>query len=136
IDMNQNPWYLARGDDSDTSSCKSSRFSSSSTDSSESSYESSIDTPLFNDNKDSLSKLASSYEIITRTNLNTFVQKIDSKASMDDQTYDIMANIADAFVNDVALRIVKLAKYRKERVGLLDLNFILKREYNMEFAND
>lgn len=75
-------------------------------------------------------------QIITKSNLHAFVQKIDLSASMDDQAYDMMGKIADAFVNDVALRIVKLAKYRKERLGLLDLKFIFKREYNMEFGSD
>ncbi|KAH8262628.1 hypothetical protein KR026_003802, partial [Drosophila bipectinata] len=135
IEMNQDAWSLALGDDSDKSSSKSSRASSRSTDSSnESSCESSIDTPLFNDKRDSSSGLGSSYEIISRTNLNAFVQKIDLCVSLDDQAYDILAKVADAFVNDVALRIVKLAKYRRERVGFFDLKFILKREYNMEFA--
>ncbi|XP_001965197.3 transcription initiation factor TFIID subunit 12 isoform X1 [Drosophila ananassae] len=134
--MNQDPWSSSLADDSDKSSCKSSPFSNRSSDSSnESSTESSFDKELSSDKEDSLSGLGS-YEIITKSNLHAFVQKIDLSASMDDQAYDMMGKIADAFVNDVALRIVKLAKYRKERLGLLDLKFIFKREYNMEFGGD
>ncbi|EDX03735.1 GD22695 [Drosophila simulans] len=44
-----------------------------------------------------------------------------------------MARIADSFVNDVSMRMVKLAKYRKSDVSVVDLKFILKREFNMEF---
>jgi len=62
-----------------------------------------------------------------------FVQKIDANSSLDDQGCDMMARIADAFVNDISMRIVKLAKYRKSDVSVLDLKFILKREFNMEF---
>lgn len=62
-----------------------------------------------------------------------FVQKIDANSSLDDQGCDMMARIADAFVNDVSMRMVKLAKYRKSDVSVLDLKFILKREFNMEF---
>jgi len=62
-----------------------------------------------------------------------FVQKIDANSSLDDQGCDMMARIADAFVNDISMRMVKLAKYRKSDVSVLDLKFILKREFNMEF---
>jgi len=48
----------------------------------------------------------------------------------------MLAKIADSFADDVSMRMVKLAQFRKSRVGLLDLKFILKREYNMEFPNE
>ncbi|XP_034474231.1 uncharacterized protein LOC117781570 [Drosophila innubila] len=73
------------------------------------------------------------YHIIRKTNLNRFVQKIDKAASLDDQAADLVAKCANAFIKDVSMRLVKLAKYRNDTPGLLDLKFTLKREYNMEF---
>lgn len=75
-------------------------------------------------------------QIISEANLKQFVHKVDRNAVLDDQAIDMMAKIADVFVNDVARRVVKLAQYRKERMSLLDLKFTLKREYNMEFPNE
>lgn len=72
-------------------------------------------------------------QIIRKSNLNRFVQKIDKSASLDDQAADLVAKCANAFIKDVSMRLVKLAKYRNDTPGLLDLKFTLKREYNMEF---
>ncbi|XP_017025402.1 uncharacterized protein Taf12L [Drosophila kikkawai] len=80
--------------------------------------------------------LDSNYDIITELNLKQFVFRVDRYAVLDDQAVDMVAKIADVFVNDVARRVVKLAQYRKERMSLLDLKFTLKREYNMEFPHD
>ncbi|KAH8412717.1 hypothetical protein KR009_004878 [Drosophila setifemur] len=132
----KDPWSLAfNGDDSDKSSCNGSPYSNRSTSSSsESSSESSVENELSSD-KENLSHLGSSSDIISKNSLQIFVQKIDPNASLDDQAYDMLAKIADAFVNDVSMRIVKLAKYRKDRLSLLDLEFTIKREYNLEFPN-
>jgi len=52
---------------------------------------------------------------------------------LDDQAADLVTKCANAFIKDVCMRLTKLAKYRNDVPGLLDLKFILKREYNMEF---
>jgi len=80
--------------------------------------------------------LFSPTQIISKSHLLQFVQKIDGSCSLDDQGSDMLAKIADSFADDVSMRMVKLAQFRKSRVGLLDLKFILKREYNMEFPNE
>ncbi|XP_017117197.1 transcription initiation factor TFIID subunit 12 isoform X3 [Drosophila gunungcola] len=115
------------GDDSDKSSGNESPFSTrSSSSSSDTSSDSSVEKEPSSE-AESLCIPSGSYD---------FVQKTDANASLDDQGCDLMAKIADAFVNDVSMRMVKLAKHRKSRVGLLDLEFVLKREYNMEFPNE
>ncbi|XP_017117196.1 transcription initiation factor TFIID subunit 12 isoform X2 [Drosophila gunungcola] len=116
------------GDDSDKSSGNESPFSTrSSSSSSDTSSDSSVEKEPSSE-AESLCIPSGSYD--------QFVQKTDANASLDDQGCDLMAKIADAFVNDVSMRMVKLAKHRKSRVGLLDLEFVLKREYNMEFPNE
>ncbi|KAI8042262.1 transcription initiation factor TFIID subunit 12 isoform X1 [Drosophila gunungcola] len=124
------------GDDSDKSSGNESPFSTrSSSSSSDTSSDSSVEKEPSSE-AESLCIPSGSYDIITKAHLQQFVQKTDANASLDDQGCDLMAKIADAFVNDVSMRMVKLAKHRKSRVGLLDLEFVLKREYNMEFPNE
>ncbi|KMY88112.1 transcription initiation factor TFIID subunit 12 [Drosophila simulans] len=131
---NMDPWSFALNfDDSDKSSDNeshsSTRSSSRSSDtSSESSVEKEPATVI-----ESQSVPGGSYDIITKSNMLQFVQKIDANSSLDDQGCDLMARIADSFVNDVSMRMVKLAKYRKSDVSVVDLKFILKREFNMEF---
>ncbi|EDW54263.1 transcription initiation factor TFIID subunit 12 [Drosophila sechellia] len=131
---NMDPWSFALNfDDSDKSSDNeshsSTRSSSRSSDtSSESSVEKEPATAI-----ESQSVPGGSYDIITKSNMLQFVQKIDANSSLDDQGCDLMARIADSFVNDVSMRMVKLAKYRKSDVSVMDLKFILKREFNMEF---
>lgn len=61
------------------------------------------------------------------------MQRIDKTATLDDQAADLVAKCANAFIKDVSMRLVKLAKYRNSEPSLLDLKFTLKREYNMEF---
>ncbi|KAH8389546.1 hypothetical protein KR200_010953, partial [Drosophila serrata] len=78
----------------------------------------------------------SNYDIITEANLKQFVQRVDKLAVLDDQAVDMLAKMADVFVNDVARNVVKLAHYRKDRMSMLDLKFTLKREYNMEFPHE
>ncbi|XP_043657538.1 transcription initiation factor TFIID subunit 12 [Drosophila teissieri] len=131
---NKDPWSFAlNGDDSDKSSGNESPFSTrSSSSSSDTSSDSSVEKEPATE-MESLCIPGGSYDIISKSNMQQFVQKIDGNASLDDQGCDMMARIADAFVNDVSMRMVKLAKYRKSHVGVLDLKFVLKREYNMEF---
>ncbi|XP_016997653.2 transcription initiation factor TFIID subunit 12 [Drosophila takahashii] len=133
---NKDFWSFGRnGDDSDKSSDSETHFSTrSSSSSSDSSSDSCVEVKPSSE-MESLCVPGGSYDIITKSNLQQFVQKIDGNSSLDDQGCDMMAKIADAFANDVSMRMVKLAKYRKSRVGLLDLKFVLKREYNMEFPN-
>eukprot|EP00099_Drosophila_melanogaster_P017887 NP_608852.1 TBP-associated factor 30kD subunit alpha-2 [Drosophila melanogaster] len=135
MDSNMEPWSFALNfDDSDKSSDNESH---SSTRSSSRSSDTSIDTSSVEKEPASVIESQSvpggSYDIISKTNMLQFVQKIDANSSLDDQGCDMMARIADAFVNDISMRIVKLAKYRKSDVSVLDLKFILKREFNMEF---
>ncbi|KAH8257712.1 hypothetical protein KR038_007890, partial [Drosophila bunnanda] len=78
----------------------------------------------------------SNYDIVTELNLRQFVLRVDRLAVLDDQAVDMLAKIADVFVNDVARRVVTLAQYRKDRMSMLDLKFTLKREYNMEFPHE
>nr|AAV33345.1 TAF-like protein [Drosophila melanogaster] len=135
MDSNMEPWSFALNfDDSDKSSDNESH---SSTRSSSRSSDTSIDTSSVEKEPASVIESQSvpggSYDIISKTNMLQFVQKIDANSSLDDQGCDMMARIADAFVNDVSMRMVKLAKYRKSDVSVLDLKFILKREFNMEF---
>uniref|UniRef100_A0A6P4EGG6 Transcription initiation factor TFIID subunit 12 n=1 Tax=Drosophila rhopaloa TaxID=1041015 RepID=A0A6P4EGG6_DRORH len=134
---NKDLWsYGLNGDDSDKSSGNESPFSTrSSSSSSETSSESSVEKEPSSE-MENICIPGGTYDIITKGNLQQFVQKIDVNSSLDDQGCDMMAKIADAFVNDVSMRIVKLAKHRKSRVSLLDLEFVLKREYNMEFPNE
>lgn len=61
------------------------------------------------------------------------MQRIDKTATLDDQAADLVAKCGNAFIKDVSMRLVKLAKYRNSEPSLLDLKFTLKREYNMEF---
>ncbi|ALC38128.1 Taf12L [Drosophila busckii] len=76
-----------------------------------------------------------SYNLISRPNLNRFVHRIDKTATVDEQAADLAVKCAEAFVKDVVMRSVKLAKYRNSVPDVLDLKFTLKREYNMEFPN-
>lgn len=63
------------------------------------------------------------------------MQRIDKAATLDDQAADLVSKCANAFIKDVSMRLVKLAKYRNSEPSLLDLKFTLKREYNMEFPH-
>ncbi|XP_062127361.1 uncharacterized protein LOC133839784 [Drosophila sulfurigaster albostrigata] len=65
--------------------------------------------------------------------LNDFVEKVDSIASMDEQAVDLTVKCMNAITNDICRRVVQIAKYRKVEPDILDLKFVLKREYNMEF---
>ncbi|KAH8402998.1 hypothetical protein KR222_002776 [Zaprionus bogoriensis] len=85
--------------------------------------------------KEYMNSTANQLHIICKTNLDRFVQRIDKTASMDEQASDLVAKCANAFIRDVSMRLVKLAKYRNNEPGLLDLQFTLKREYNMEFPS-
>ncbi|XP_017063298.2 transcription initiation factor TFIID subunit 12 [Drosophila eugracilis] len=118
---NKGPWSSRNNDDSDSSSGNDmifgARSSSTSTDtSSESSVEKEQPTEM-----EYLCIPGGSYDIISNSSIQQLVQKIDGSSSLDDQGCDMIAKIADAFVNDVAVRMVKLAKHRKDKVGLLDL---------------
>ncbi|XP_017043970.1 uncharacterized protein LOC108089980 [Drosophila ficusphila] len=133
----KDPWSCAlNGDDSDKSSSNESPSTTRSSSSSSDSSSESSDEKKPASEMESLSIPGGSYDIVTKGNLHHFVEKIDANATLDDQASDMVAKIADAFANDVAMRIVKLGKHRKSRVGLLDLEFVLKREYNMEFPNE
>ncbi|XP_064535382.1 uncharacterized protein Taf12L [Drosophila montana] len=125
--LNPWPWIdeLPR-DTSDVSSGNESQSSSCSLSSSSKSNQAESD-------KEYICSSTNKYHIIRKSNLNRFVQKIDKTASLDDQAADLVAKCANAFVKDVSMRLVKLAKYRNAEPSLLDLKFTLKREYNMEF---
>ncbi|XP_016955021.1 uncharacterized protein LOC108027910 [Drosophila biarmipes] len=135
---NKDLWSFGRSDsDSDKSSGNETPFlTRSSSSSSDNSSSDSSDEKAQSSETENLPLPGGSYDIITKSNMQQFVQKIDGNSSLDDQGCDLMATIADSFADDVSMRIVKLAQYRKSRVGLLDLKFVLKREYNMEFPNE
>ncbi|XP_037708369.1 suppressor protein SRP40 [Drosophila subpulchrella] len=134
---NKDFWSFGRNDDdSDKSSGNETPFSTRSSSSSSESSSDSSDEKAQSSEMETLSIQEGSYDIISKSHLQQFVQKIDGNSSLDDQGSDMMAKIADSFADDVSMRMVKLAQFRKSRVSLLDLKFILKREYNMEFPNE
>ncbi|EDW75552.2 uncharacterized protein Dwil_GK19084 [Drosophila willistoni] len=71
--------------------------------------------------------------IINKVQLMEFLKRIDPKACLDDDSTRVVTKIADIFLNDVCDRVVQLGKLRKAEPNIKDLEFILKREYNMQF---
>ncbi|XP_017858299.1 PREDICTED: uncharacterized protein LOC108610615 [Drosophila arizonae] len=124
------PWIdELPGDNSDISSAEESQSSTCSLSSSSKSNHVESD-------KEYTCSSTNKYHIIRKSNLSRFVQKIDKSATLDDQAADLVSKCAYAFVRDVSMRLVKLAKYRNAEPSLLDLKFTLKREYNMEFPKN
>ncbi|XP_030371643.1 transcription initiation factor TFIID subunit 12 [Scaptodrosophila lebanonensis] len=128
------PPFRVFGDDELSSSSEERNYSSSLTSSLSDSSSSSHDTD--DEDEERFYSFGNEYDIITRPNLDRFVQECDENAVLDDQAADLIMKLADAFVEDVSMRVVKLAKYRNDELSALDVKFILKREYNIEFPHN